>query len=129
MLDYCVSWLSFPGTLILSRSLMLEWKYDMLQNDIFDGSTRRWWKKEGLFGEAKENHCLRRARYRGIQKVQIQFYMIAIAQNFKRLLSLIFNVVSGMFFLLRGDISWKRHFIYLKICKMFEDSKKFVNAA
>jgi transposase len=46
----------------------------------------RRWKIEGLFGEAKQNHCLRRAKYRGVHKVQIQSYMIAIAQNLKRLL-------------------------------------------
>lgn len=45
----------------------------------------RKWKIEGLFGEAKQNHCLRRARYRGLPKVQIQLYMTAITQNFKRL--------------------------------------------
>jgi len=28
----------------------------------------RQWKIEGLFAEAKENHCLRRAKYRGIHK-------------------------------------------------------------
>ena len=45
------------------------------------------WKIEGLFGEAKENHCLRRARYRSLVKVQIQLFMTAIAQNLKRLVS------------------------------------------
>ena len=44
----------------------------------------RKWKIEGLFGEAKQNHSLRRARYRGLSKVQIQFFMIAIALNCKR---------------------------------------------
>ena len=44
----------------------------------------RKWKIEGLFGQAKQNHSLRRARYRGLSKVQIQFFMIAIALNCKR---------------------------------------------
>ena len=44
----------------------------------------RKWKIEGIFGEAKVNHGLRRARYRGLSKVQIQFFMIAIALNCKR---------------------------------------------
>jgi len=44
----------------------------------------RKWKIEGIFGEAKVNHALRRARYRGLPKVQIQFFMIAIALNCKR---------------------------------------------
>jgi hypothetical protein len=51
--------------------------------------TERKWKIEGLFGEAKENHSLRRAKYRGIQNVQIQCYMIAVVQNIKRLVAFI----------------------------------------
>ncbi len=47
----------------------------------------RKWKIEGLFGEAKQNHSLRRARYRGLPKVQIQFFMIAIALNCKRVIN------------------------------------------
>ena len=50
--------------------------------------TERKWKIEGLFGEAKENHGLRRVRYRGLSKVQIQFLMIAIALNCKRIVAL-----------------------------------------
>jgi len=45
----------------------------------------RQWKIEGLFGKAKQNHRLRRARYRGRQQVQIQAYLIATVQNLKRL--------------------------------------------
>ena len=48
----------------------------------------RKWKIEGLFGEAKQNHSVRRARYRGLPKVQIQFFMIAIALNCKRVVKL-----------------------------------------
>ena len=48
--------------------------------------SERMWKMEGLFAEAKQNHCLARARYRGRSKVQIQAYLIAIVQNLKRLL-------------------------------------------
>ena len=49
----------------------------------------RKWKIEGLFGEAKQNHGLRRARYRGRSKVQIQFFMIAIALNCKRVATIL----------------------------------------
>lgn len=45
----------------------------------------RMWKAEGLFAEAKVNHCLDRAKYRGLSKVQIQAYMTGITQNLKRL--------------------------------------------
>jgi hypothetical protein len=48
--------------------------------------SERMWKMEGLWAEAKQNHCLARAKYRGRPKVQIQAYLIAIVQNLKRLL-------------------------------------------
>ena len=47
----------------------------------------RKWKIEGLFAEAKVHHSLRRVKYRGLPKVQIQFYMTAMVQNFKRLVA------------------------------------------
>lgn len=48
--------------------------------------TERSWKIEGIFAEAKENHGLDRARYRGRAKMQIQAYMTAIVQNVKRMM-------------------------------------------
>jgi transposase len=45
----------------------------------------RQWKMEGIFAEAKDNHGLERARYRGRAKMQIQAYMIASVMNLKRL--------------------------------------------
>jgi hypothetical protein len=47
--------------------------------------SERMWKAEGLFAEAKQNHGLARARYRGRSKVQIQAYLSAMAHNLKRL--------------------------------------------
>ena len=47
--------------------------------------SERMWKSEGLFAEAKQNHCLARAKYRGRSKVQIQAYFSAMVQNLKRL--------------------------------------------
>ena len=49
--------------------------------------SERMWKIEGLFAEAKQNHGLSRARFRGRAKVQIQAYMSATAQNLKRLVA------------------------------------------
>jgi hypothetical protein len=45
----------------------------------------RKWTIEGLFAEAKRFHGLRRARYRGLQKVSIQALMTAMAPNIKRI--------------------------------------------
>ena len=52
--------------------------------------TERMWKSEGLFAEAKQNHCLSRAKYRGRSKVQIQAYFSAMVQNLKRLVRVIY---------------------------------------
>ena len=52
--------------------------------------SERMWKMEGLFAEAKQNHCLSRAKYRGRSKVQIQAYLSAMVQNLKRLLFLLY---------------------------------------
>jgi IS5 family transposase len=51
--------------------------------------SERMWKSEGIFAEAKQNHGLSRARYRGRAKVQIQAYLSATAQNLKRLVKAI----------------------------------------
>jgi hypothetical protein len=39
---------------------------------------------EGTFGLGKELHCLRRTRFRGRRRVQIQLWLIAAAMNIKR---------------------------------------------
>ncbi len=58
----------------------------------------RMWKIEGLFSEAKVNHCLNRANNRGIVKVQIQAYMIGMVQNLKRLLVHAGSILEGFIF-------------------------------
>jgi hypothetical protein len=58
----------------------------MNEPEFGDRAAERMWKSEGLFAEAKVNHCLARAKYRGRVKVQIQAYLSAIVQNLKRLL-------------------------------------------
>lgn len=52
---------------------------------------QRMWKMEGIFAEAKNNHGLRRARYRGRWKVQVQVYIISTVQNLKRLAGSVFD--------------------------------------
>jgi transposase len=56
----------------------------------------RSWKIEGIFGEAKSNHCLGRAKYRGLAKVQIQVYLSATVQNLKRIISVYGEGVSSI---------------------------------
>ncbi len=52
---------------------------------------QRMWKMEGIFAEAKSHHGMRRARYRGRAKMQIQVYMTATVQNLKRLAGSLFE--------------------------------------
>jgi transposase len=59
-----------------------------------DFKTKLWqrmWKMEGIFAEAKSHHGMRRARYRGRSKMQIQVYMTSTVQNLKRLAASVFE--------------------------------------
>ena len=57
-----------------------------MQEEIFHKRLKeRMWKIEGIFSEAKNMHGLSRAKYRGLQKMQIQAHMTSAAQNLKRL--------------------------------------------
>lgn len=48
--------------------------------------SERLWKIEGVMNELKNYHGLTKARFRGLQNMQIQAYMAAIAVNIKRLI-------------------------------------------
>jgi hypothetical protein len=72
----------------LDQDLFEEVHARMEEPDFGRKLSERMWKMEGLFAEAKQNHGLARARYRGRSKVQIQAYLSAMAQNLKRLVSL-----------------------------------------
>jgi transposase len=65
--------------------------------------SERMWKSEGLFAEAKQNHNLARAKFRGRSKVQIQAYFSAIALNLKRLVAMFYYWLMAIW--LRKNIS------------------------
>jgi len=71
----------------LDQDLFEEVQARMRDPTFGEKLSERMWKMEGLFAEAKQNHGLSRARYRGRSKVQIQAYLSAIAQNLKRLVA------------------------------------------
>jgi hypothetical protein len=71
--------------------------------------SERLWKCEGLFAEAKQNHGLSRARYRGRRKVQIQAYLSATVQNLKRLVFLFYHWLAGWWSSLVFDRQLGRH--------------------
>lgn len=62
---------------------------EMTQPIFAEKMRERRWKIEGLFAEAKNNHGLARAKYRGRGKVQIQAFMTAAIQNLKRVMRMI----------------------------------------
>ena len=75
----------------LDQDLFEEVQARMRDPTFGEKMSERMWKIEGLFAEAKQNHNLSRAKYRGRPKVQIQAYLSAIAQNLKRLVALIYD--------------------------------------
>ena len=74
----------------LDQDLFEEVQARMEEQVFREKLSERMWKVEGLFAEAKQNHGLARARYRGRSKVQIQAYLSAMAQNLKRLVFLFY---------------------------------------
>lgn len=58
----------------------------MENQEFIDKKNERFWKGEGIFAEAKNNHLLGQTRYRGLNKTQIQTTIIATVQNIKRLM-------------------------------------------
>ncbi len=74
----------------LDQDLFEEVQARMRDPTFGEKMSERMWKIEGLFAEAKQNHNLSRAKYRGRAKVQIQAYLSAIAQNLKRLVALFY---------------------------------------
>ena len=74
----------------LDQDLFEEVQARMEEPEFRKKLSERMWKAEGLFAEAKQNHGLARARYRGRSKVQIQAYLSAMAQNLKRLVFLFY---------------------------------------
>ena len=74
----------------LDQDLFEEVQEKMRDPKFKQHRSERMWKSEGLFAEAKQNHNLSRAKYRGRPKVQIQAYLSAMVQNLKRLVALFY---------------------------------------
>jgi DDE family transposase len=81
----------------LDQDVFDEVQLQMSEPEFGKKISERMWKMEGLFAEAKQNHCLARAKYRGRPKVQIQAYRSAIVQNLKRLLFPIYCWLIGLY--------------------------------
>ena len=51
----------------------------MEKKSFQENLVERMWKMEGIISEAKQRHCLSRAKYRGLIKTQIQAYMVLVS--------------------------------------------------
>jgi transposase len=60
-------------------------RWQKRDEDIKDKYKRHKWRVEGIHGEAKTQHGLRRAIRRGLANVSIQVYLTAAVMNLKRL--------------------------------------------
>lgn len=95
--------------------------------DIFHKKLKeRMWKIEGIFSEAKNIHGLSRAKYRGLQKMQIQAHMTSATQNLKRLLT---SLIPGFIYALQ-QVSFKFwettiHIIEYKISNSFSYTRNY----
>jgi IS5 family transposase len=70
----------------------------MKESDAYKAGQRERYKIERKYGEAKENHGLRRCRYLGWIRYAIQAYLTAIALNLKRMVKILTGVS------LKGDV-------------------------
>jgi hypothetical protein len=93
---------SRPFTKYLIRSIhqeLFDKTLEAMQERTFIGKLKeRMWKIEGIFAGAKQLHGLGKARYREVEKVQIQAYMVYSVQNVKRLIKHLFlNMLNKIF--------------------------------
>jgi len=70
----------YPALLRARRRIERGWSGSMVE-----ASRRHRWQVEGVHGEAKTQHGLRRAVRRGLSNVRIQAYLTAVVINLKRL--------------------------------------------
>ena len=77
------------GSLLRARR-----RWQNRDENIRDKYTRHKWRVEGIHGEAKTQHGLRRAVRRGLANVSIQVYLTAMVMNLKRLAAFIFLFLS-----------------------------------
>ena len=86
-----------PGYEALARARRIHLRGDDRRKALY---TRHRWRVEGVHGEAKTQHGLRRAARRGLWNVAIQAYLTAVVMNLKRLaaVSLCFLRFAGRLF-------------------------------
>jgi transposase len=71
-------------------------RWQRRDENIKDKYKRHKWRVEGVHGEAKTQHGLRRAVRRGLANVSIQVYLTAMVMNLKRLAAFLLLFFAGL---------------------------------
>lgn len=103
------------------RRLLYQQEWDqakqlMQTNEYRLAMVKRKTLMESIFAEAKENHGLRRARFRGMQKVGIQVLWTATILNIKRLLKARYNEFNDI---AKQQLQNSINYFYFLILKTF----------
>jgi hypothetical protein len=98
--ERCVSPTAKSRTVLICpgyESLLRARRKHRMRDDNFVNTYRRHrWRVEGIHGEAKTQHGLRRAVRRGLANVSIQVYLTAAVMNLKRLAAFLCLLFIGL---------------------------------
>jgi transposase len=86
-------------------------RWQKRDENIRDKYTRHKWRVEGIHGEAKTQHGLRRAVRRGLANVSIQVYLTAMVMNLKRLAAFLLLFFVGM----KNEGRYRNHLNLLRL--------------
>lgn len=90
-------------------------KIKMETEEFKEKLRERLWKIEGVMNELKNYHCLSKAKYRGLDNMQIQAYIAAVVINIKRLVNfLLFSFISHYMVNNRSTFTTGRYVIFHK---------------
>jgi transposase len=113
---HCISETAASRTVLISNgyeALLRARRRHRQPDEAFVAAYKRHrWRTEGMHGEAKTRHGLRRAARRGLSNVAIQAYLTAAVINLKRLVAFL-----GLFF---GQL--RLHFSNLRVERRFDVS-------
>ena len=101
-----------------SRSVLISYGYEALlrarrrhrrpDDKFVETYKRHRWRTEGMHGEAKTQHGLRRAVRRGLSNVAIQAYLTAAVINLKRLATSVGLLFAQIWFRIRYPLAQRR---------------------
>jgi len=101
--ERCISSRAYARTVLIVDGYAALLRARRRKEKGWDGATRELytrhrWRVEGVHGRAKTQHGLRRAARRGLVEVRIQSYLTAAVMNLKRLATVTWQSLRGLFF-------------------------------